>query len=34
METIYSNPFWTSFFIFQMGFWLTVAISHLKLFKE
>ncbi|SFN14189.1 hypothetical protein SAMN05421832_11662 [Psychrobacillus psychrodurans] len=34
METIYSHPWLTSFFIFQLGFWVTVAFSQVKLSKD
>ncbi len=34
METIYSHPILTTFFIFQIGFWITVAASQLKLVKK
>lgn|GEM_PF-4770220 len=34
METIYSHPILTSFFTFQLGFWLTVALSQLKIVKD
>lgn len=37
METIYNHPILTTFFIFQIGFWLTVAcgqINRRNLIKE
>jgi len=34
MQLVYEHPFLTLLFISTIGFWLTAAISQLKLVKE
>jgi hypothetical protein len=30
MEAIYNHPILTSAFIFQIGFWLTIAVGQIR----